>query len=285
MIAGFALALGFATGPWMRSAPKNHELVYVSFLGVVDVYDATARDQYPIGQLVGPGGAALGALYVDAHENLFVASDTDIWGYHRGDLEPFEHLTDTLPVIALCGTGAGTLFATDGPRFGPPADTIEVYPPRHHKPAQTLYDYNALSIGQCTADSSGDVFVGYENFADAIAVDEFPSGSVTPVTLQTFSQSYYGIPALDAERNLVLASAYQSPVFQVYAPPYTGSPVRSFGSGSGSLAFDGTGKHVWSLGTQNAVEFDYASGKPIWYTAELNGNSNLQLAVSPQLTP
>jgi hypothetical protein len=154
-------------------------------------------------------------------------------------------------------------------------------------PVGYLFEYNSTAgLQNCVADSTGDVFVSYQTAAGT-GIDEFPSGSTTPVTLQTFPVYHPVFLALDAQRNLLVlfGNYYAGQAMQVFAPPYTGSAVRSFGTSYGSMAFDGTGKHLWTVGFQDAAEFDYKNGREMWYTAETGNDAGTSLAVSPQLTP
>jgi hypothetical protein len=290
----FALAFGLASWAapgvsWLHAPPKSHQLVYLTVPSGIDIYDATAHEQFPVGQIIPPNDGGGGEMYVDDDEDLYL-SDGGILGYHRGALLPFVHYVDpNMYVGAICGTGTGTLFAIDGPTKGyAPADTVEIYQPGHRRPIQTLYDANASGdLQNCAADSSGDLFVSYSMYFRGVGIDEFPAGSTNPVILQTFATGTVDYLALDAERNLLVSqwNNGRSAPFQVFAPPYNGAPIRTFGESQGSLAFDGSGKKLWTVGFEDAVEFDYASGHEKWYTAEVGSGDYFLLAVSPQLTP
>jgi hypothetical protein len=277
------LALDLALS-WMHPAAKDDQLVYVAATGYIYVYDATAKEQFPIGEII-PYNVNAFNLYVDGSKDLYVNGGSTILGYHRGASEPFTSYEDpNMGMISLCGTGDGTLFAPDGPlRYGAPSDTIEVFQKGHKRPVKTLYEYNAtIQIGNCTADANGDVFVAYYGY-DGEAIDEFPAGSDYPVTLQTLGNYADYALALDAQLDLILGAEGS---LQVIAPPYTGPPIRTFGTTYGSFAFDGSGKHLWSTEEGGyAAEYDYAKGRQIWYTASLSSPGSLYLAVSPQLTP
>ena len=65
----------------------------------------------------------------------------------------------------------------------------------------------------------------------------------------------------------------QSPPYQavvnVYAPPFTGAPVRTLNVEAPTIAFDRTGAYLWTA-RYDASELTYASGKLHWYTEQIS---------------
>jgi hypothetical protein len=146
------------------------------------------------------------------------------------------------------------------------AGNIAVYPRGKAIPTAVLEPPDASDdpyVYGVAVDAGGDVFMSY-GFPGTSQVAEFPAGSKTPQVLSLEDLEFPLDLTIDAEEDLV-ATDYAASKIQVYAPPYSGSPIHtiSFARPGAYLALDKKNNVIYlSTGVGGGVlAFAYPSGK------------------------
>src|SRR5579883_287105 len=257
-----------AVKSWMAPATAVKSLLYVSdpVENVVNVYDESATNQAPIGQIGGLSEPQ--AMWVDPHANLWVANTTafTVLAYHRGSIFSYKTLSDPNGYPAgVCGDNAtGTIYATDiQSSSGGNGTTIDVYAGGATTPTSLLNEPNSLSLYFCAVDAKSNLFVSYVNASTSLGeVDEFPKGQTTPIAIVSNLTCPGGV-ALDRYNALVVDDPCGQAMY-IYDPPYTNGSYYSF-TYSGAIqqiALDRSETNLWGADQTNdtAQEFSYPHG-------------------------
>jgi hypothetical protein len=89
---------------------------------------------------------------------------------------------------------------------------------------------------------------------------------------------------MDRQNELLVSTA--GPVIDVYAPPYTGSPVRTITTlpQTSAFAVDATGRHLWLVAGERLQKYSYPGLKLEYASAELPFSPS-GLALAPPVNP
>jgi hypothetical protein len=184
--------------------------------------------------------------------------------------------TSTNPTNGIIWTAevdpSGNLLVTDF--FG---SAIRVYSPPFTTPASlpstpTTTITNGLgSPGSFVIDRQGNVFAGNGNGGAGNTVTEYAAKSFAKIATIT---PPFTMPtgfccvseAVAPNTNVLAVSSGQEPTLWLYAPPYTGAPIATIATGSGSSSsFDASGNLFVQSGTGDFIYAPPYTGTPVTF--------------------
>ena len=263
----------------MRTEPNTSSKLYVADFGApVEILDGSSYQH--IGE-ISNGVDKPGGEWVDAQGRFYVASygakhvteysrtgGSPICTYSSGLSDPTNVTTDA----------AGNVYVVDY-NFGS-AGAVDVY----LQCTNTIASQYAISGGPegAALDNNGDLFVSY-NAAGQGAIEEFPTGSKSPVPL-SIPVAFSGGVIVDAKQNLLVCDQLQGLIDQV-PPPYNSVTLQFTGFASPfNVSLSGNGKRLFlsDPARQAVVVLSYPAGVRLAVLKRKNGlRDPVGVAASP----
>jgi hypothetical protein len=212
---------------WMKSAPahsRRQSGIAVAQFGSSSVLWFKANDLKNRPPKVCEPANSTNGIRIDRYGNLWVpdgrANTTTEYAPNCGAAK--------LTIPDPTGEPADVAFDHSGhvyilnlnDKSGPP--TVNVYTAAG-KHIRTLSDPSFAVLFGVESDNKGDVFVSNLTSSNHGIVVEFPQGKMPGTQLSGVNLGLPGVPAFDAQDNLVIGD-WQHLTIDIFAPPYTGSP-------------------------------------------------------------
>jgi hypothetical protein len=246
----------------VKSAPP---LLYISDWGhgTIVAFSQSKPELGPVGKISGlvePTGIAVNSNG-DVWVQDFGASLTpQVQAFHRGGATPFTTFAGG-GGFGIALDSKGNLYVTD---YG--AD-IDIYPPGATTPKKRLTDTQATFILSVAVDDAGNILCETEvvprsSGSTRYFIDEFKAGSDKAQRLRS-DVNGQGTIAIFPNRDLLVLDG---DVVERYAPPYTGAPMKTIPTESGTaMALSSTAKSVWIAhpngGFVQGLQYNLDSGR------------------------
>ena len=250
---------------WISLTTKNKALLYGSSYdgGFINIYDEKGKYQHPIGQLTN-GLTSPQGIAVDTRHRLWVANTNafDVVAFKRGATAPFATLRDPgyYPVSVAVDLH-GTVYAANSQGASGEPGNVTFWKSGASNPSGTLAFSKFNIIFGLGIDARDDVYVSYIPSKGGPELVVFPSGSHDGRQISIVDASASDI-VFDSSANLVMAEIYGG--LAVWAPPYSGLPLRKLPIYGSEPVLDAAETGIWAANGDKATHavdgYDYNRG-------------------------